>query len=140
MSDTQEILVFDAGVLLALSLGEPSAQGLAKEIPTDEKHYACTELALCELTYILCRKLDWSSAWEKTRSLIRSAVIRPIRTSMVWGEAASIKCQVPISLPDCFTIAAARMLDGLPMFARQEAEIISAIEKGLLNDRLEFLE
>lgn len=140
MSDIPEIFVLDGGVLLALALGEASAQALVGEMPSEQKQYACTELALSELTYILCRQLDWTSAWEKTQSLLRSAVVRIIRTSMVWGEAASIKCQVPISLPDCFTIAAARILNGRPMFARQEAEIISAIEKGLLNDRLEFLE
>lgn len=140
MSDVPQIFVLDGGVLLALALGEPSAQGLAKEMPSDQKHYVCTELALCELTYILCRQLDWTFAGEKTQSLLRSAVVRPIRTSMVWGEAASIKCHVPISLPDCFTIAASRMLNGLPMFARRETEIVSAAEKGLLNDKIEFLE
>jgi predicted nucleic acid-binding protein len=140
MSDIPEIFVLDGGVLLALALGEPSAQALAGEMPSEQKQYACTELALCELTYILCRQLDWTSAWEKTQSLLRSAVVRIVRTSMVWGEAARIKCQVPISLPDCFTIAASRMLDGLPMFARQETEIVSAVEKGLLNDKIEFLE
>jgi len=140
MSEFQQLLVLDAGVLLALALGEPSAENLAKEMPSEEGHYGCTELALTELTYILCRKLDWKSAWEETKNLIRSSVVRIIPTGIVWEEAAKIKCSVPISLPDCFTIGASRVLDGVPVFARREAEIANAMKTGLLTDDVQFLE
>ncbi|MBD3159427.1 MAG: PIN domain-containing protein [Candidatus Lokiarchaeota archaeon] len=140
MSEVQKVLVLDAGVLLALALGEPSTEHLTKRMPSEENRYACTELGLTELTYILCRKLDWKSAWHETENLIRSSVVRIIPTGFVWREAAKIKCQVPIALPDCFTIGASRVLDGLPVFARKEAEIVNAIETGLLTDDMQFLE
>jgi predicted nucleic acid-binding protein len=140
MSESQQVLVLDAGVLLALALGEPSAEDLAKRMPSEENRYVCTEFALCELTYIICRKLDWKSAWDKTKNLIHSSVVRIIPTEIIWGEAARIKCRIPIALPDCFTIGASRVLDGLPIFARREAEIVNAIETGLLTDDVQFLE
>ncbi|MBS3795983.1 MAG: PIN domain-containing protein [Candidatus Thorarchaeota archaeon] len=140
MTEVQEVLVLDAGVLLALALGEPSAKSIVKEIPSEENRYACTELALSEFTYILCRKLDWKSAWNDTRNLIRSSVVLIIPTAVLWAEAAKVKCQVPISLPDCFTIGASRVLDGLPVFARREDEIVNAMERGLLTDDVQFLE
>ncbi|MFO7835068.1 MAG: PIN domain-containing protein [Candidatus Thorarchaeota archaeon] len=140
MGEVQQALVLDAGVLIALALGEPSAKPLAKEMSSEENRYACTELALSEFTSIICRKLDWMSALNETENLIQSSVVQIIPTGIVWGEDAKIKCRVAISLPDCFTVAASRVLDGLAVFARREAEIVRATETGMLDDDLQFLE
>lgn len=80
------------------------------------------------------------SALNETENLIQSSVVQIIPTGIVWGEAAKIKCRVAISLPAYITIVASRVLDGLAVFARREAEIVRATETGMLDDNLQFLE
>lgn len=139
-SRSSSLSVLDAGVLIALALGEPSAAQLSKDIVDRHDHYACTEIALCELSYILCRNSTWKQAWNKTQSLIQSSAVAIIPSQSLWIEAAQIKCSVPIALPDCFSIAAARVVNGKVIFARREKEIADAIRKKKLVDAIEFLE
>ncbi len=139
-SKRSAISVLDAEVLIALALGEPSAAELSKEIIHQHGHYACTEIALCELSYILCRNSSWKQAWNKTQSIIQSSAVMTLSSQPLWVEAAQIKCGVPISLPDCFSIAAARIFNGKVIFARREKEIVDAIEMKKLEDQIEFLE
>ncbi len=53
-----EITVLDASVLIALAIGEPNTMKLSQKIVEHPCSYACTELARCELSYILCRRLS----------------------------------------------------------------------------------
>lgn len=135
-----ETTVLDAGVLIALALGEPSTIELSQNIINHHSSYACTEIALCELSYILCRRLSWKEAMEKTENLVRSSLVAVIPSHALWTEAAKIKCKATIALPDCFTIAAARLAKGKAMFVRREKEIVDAINRKLISDTLEFVE
>ncbi len=139
-SKASALSVLDAGVLIALALSEPSAAELSKDIIGRHGRYASTEIALCELSYILCRNSTWKQAWNKTQSLIQSSAVAILPSQSLWIEAAQIKCSVPIALPDCFSIAAARIINGKVIFARREREIVDAIEKKKLTDQIEFLE
>ncbi len=134
-----ETIILDAGVLIALALGEPFMTDLSQSIADGPSSYACTEIALCELSYILCRRLSWAEAMEKTESLLRSALVAVIPFRVLWTEAAEIKCKAAVALPDCFTIAAARLTGGTALFARREKEIVDAMESGKLSDRIEFV-
>jgi uncharacterized protein with PIN domain len=134
------LTILDGGVLIALALGEPSAAELSDDISNRHGLYACTEIALCELSYILCRNSTWKQAWSKTQSLIQSSAVAIISSQSLWVEAAQIKCSAAIALPDCFSIAAARVANGKVIFARREKEIIEAIRKKGLSDPIEFLE
>jgi predicted nucleic acid-binding protein len=141
MTDTvEEMTVLDAGVLIALALDESSTSDLSKKIIDNQGLFACTEIGLCELSYILCRRLNWKKAWTKTQNLIESSAITILPISVLWTEAAKIKCDSAIALPDCFTIAAARLTKGKAMFARREKELIGAIQKKQITDSIEYLE
>ncbi len=134
------LFVLDAGVLIGLALNEASAAELSRGIIKRHGHYACTEIALCELNYILCRNSTWKQAWEKTQNLIHSSAVAIVPSKALWMEASKIKCDVPIALSDCFSIVAARIFKGKAIFARREKEIVDAIRKKQLLDRIEFLE
>lgn len=131
--------VLDAGVLLALALGESIATGLSEKIIEHHGSFACTEMGLCELSYILCRRLNWDTAWGKTQSLIESSAVTIIPVHLLWSEAAKIKCRSSIALPDCFTIAAARVTNGRAMFAQREKELVNAVKKDQIIDVIEYL-
>ena len=135
-----EITVLDAGVLIALAVGESNTVQLSKKIIDHRGSYACTEIALSELSYILCRRLSWKKALDKADNLVKSSMITVIPTHVLWAEAARIKCKAAIALPDCFTFAAARLTKGKPMFARREKEISDAVKKNQLTEIIEYLD
>jgi predicted nucleic acid-binding protein len=138
-NNVNETTILDAGVLIALALGEPSAAELSKKIINHRMSFACTEIALCELTYVLCRSLGWEEAQLKTENLVRSSLIIVIPSHALWNEAAKIKCKASIALPDCFTIAAARLANGTALFIRREKEIANALAQKQISDTIEFL-
>jgi predicted nucleic acid-binding protein len=139
-STVNEITVLDAGVLIALAVGEPNAMQLSQKIVDHQGDYACTEIALCELSYILCRRLSWEMASEKAQNLVQSSIVTVIPTHVLWAEAARIKCRASIALPDCFTLAAARLTRGKALFARREREIINAVKRNQIADVIEYLQ
>jgi predicted nucleic acid-binding protein len=139
-STANEMTVLDAGVLIALAVGEPNTMQLSQKIVDHQGSYTCTETALCELSYILCRRLSWEKALEKTQNLVQSFMVTVIPTHVLWAEAARIKCRASIALPDCFTLAAARLTRGKAMFARREREIVNAVKENQIADVIEYLE
>ena len=71
-----------------------------------------TELAITELRYVLCRKLGWQQSKERVNNLLASGYFKVEDTSQLINEAAKIKCQRAISLPDCFILALAHKIAG----------------------------
>jgi predicted nucleic acid-binding protein len=139
-STVNEIIVLDAGVLIALAVGESNTMQLSQKIIDHRGSYACTEIALCELSYILCRKLSWEKALEKAQNLVQSSMVTVIPTNILWTEAARIKCRASIALPDCFTLAAARLAGGKALLVRREKEIVNAVKKNQIADVIEYLQ
>ena len=140
MSGEKRPTILDGGVLIALAAGERTAGEISDEISSGTGVYMCTELAMTEMTYIICRKAGWDLASDKARRLAKSSAIKVIPTELLWSEAARIKCKVPIALPDCFTVAAARITHGSAVFVRRETELVDAIDRDLLPDKIRFLE
>jgi predicted nucleic acid-binding protein len=99
-----------------------------------------TELAITELRYGLCRKLGWHQSNEKVNKLLAPGYFTVEDTLQLINEAAKIKCQRAISLPDCFTLALANKIAGNPLFARQEQELASEMAKKSFGVTLLFLE
>lgn len=135
----ETITVLDGGVLIALAVGEKSAQGLAEKIESEQGVFACTELALSELTYILCRKVGWDIASKKADSLVQSTAIHSIPAARLWRAAGRLKCRASIALSDCFTIAAAELVKASALFVQQEKELRQALAEGSIPPIVTFL-
>jgi predicted nucleic acid-binding protein len=115
-------------------------QKLKKALQNNLVEAYTTELAITELQYILCRKLGWQQSKERVDKLLASGYFIVENTSQLIDEAAKIKCQRSISLPDCFILALAHKIAGNALFARQEQELADEIGKKTFGITLLFLE
>ena len=61
--------------------------------------------------------------------LIDSKTLIIIEDERIWQQAADCKCQISISLGDCYTLALARRYDLIPLFLKPEREILRNKEK-----------
>ena len=132
-------LALDGGVLLALALGEPGAEGLRDAIGGLEVEALTHELSVVEMTYVLCRRAGPAVALRKKSLLLRSGVVRVVSVSELADEAALIKCERAISLADCFTIALARVYGCPAVFAKKEKELEREMERRPFNVEMLFL-
>ena len=129
----------DGGVLIALALNEPNAHWLRDSMLKGEVEAYTHELALMELTYILCRRLGWHIAQVKLNSLLRSRVIKVINFTEILEEAAKLKCERALSMADCCTIALAKLYNCTALFVRKEKELEEEMLRRPLDVKLEFL-
>jgi len=129
----------DGGVLIALAVDDPAARRLKEEILGEETLAFCSELAVVEMEYVLCRRLGWAIAEEKRRYLLESKVVDVIETGALMNEAAKVKCERALSLPDCFTLALAKIFDGKAFFVKKEEEMEKEIKRRSLDVEIEFL-
>jgi predicted nucleic acid-binding protein len=129
----------DGGVLIALAVDDPAASKLKEEILRDEALAFCSELAVVEMEYVLCRRLGWSVAEEKGRYLLRSQVMNIVETGVLMSEAAKLKCERALSLPDCFTLALAKIFDCKAYFLKREEEMEKEIKRRSFDTGVEFL-
>ncbi|MHA1377044.1 MAG: PIN domain-containing protein [Candidatus Helarchaeota archaeon] len=132
--------VLDAGVLIALAVGEKLASDIKKKIKNNELKAFCTELAILELTYILCRRIGWDDAVQKKEDLLRSGVIEVIKTEEILDKGARIKCKRSLALADCLSIALGEIYKIPVLFAKKEAELIKELKKNPFIIKIEFLE
>jgi len=129
----------DGGVLIALAVDDPAASKLKEEILRDETLAFCSELAVVEMEYILCRRVGWSVAEEKGRYLLESNVVSIIETGTLMSEAAKVKCERALSLPDCFTLALAKIFGCKAYFVKREEEMEREIKRRSFDVGVEFL-
>jgi predicted nucleic acid-binding protein len=99
-----------------------------------------TELAITELRYILCRKLEWRQSAERTNKLLASGYLKVEETPKLINEAAKIKCGRAISLPDCFALALAQEIGGSALFARNEQDLSAEMARKAFEATIVFLE
>ncbi len=123
----KKTVVLDASCLIALQAEEQLAEKLKKNIIEKWDPY-CTELAILETYYILCRKLDWNTAKSKINALKDSNVIQIKPINIILEDAVLLKCQRSISIADCLTIALAKILQGQAIFYQKEKELDKAME------------
>jgi hypothetical protein len=55
------------------------------------------------------------------------------------NEAAKVKCERALSLPDCFTLALAKIFNCKAFFVRKEEEIEKEIKRKSFEVGIEFL-
>ncbi len=123
MKSPIEPKVLDAGVLIALAVGEKFASVLKEKIKNNQIKAFCTEIAILELTYILCRRIGWNEALQKKENLLRSGFIKVIKTDEILEEGAKIKCTRSLALADCLSIALGKIYNIPVIFAKKEAEL-----------------
>jgi len=138
-SDELAKKVLDGGVLIALAVDDPSARKLKEEILREETLAFCSELAVVEMEYVLCRRLGWAIAEEKRRYLLESKVVAIMETGALMSEAAKVKCERALSLPDCFTLALAKIFDCKAFFVKREEEMEKEIKRRSFDVEIEFL-
>ncbi len=140
MKDLKGKLVIDTSALIELIYCDKLGQKLKKALETNMVEAYTTELAITELRYVLCRKLGWQQSKQRVDKLLASGYFTVGDTSQLINEAAKIKCQRAISLPDCFILALANKIAGNALFARQEQELADEMVKKSFGSTLLFLE
>jgi len=66
-------------------------------------------------------------------------VVDIIETGALMSEAAKVKCERALSLPDCFTLALAKIFDCKAYFVKREDEMEKEIKKRSFDVEIEFL-
>jgi predicted nucleic acid-binding protein len=140
MKDLKGKLAIDTSALIELIYCDCLGQRLKRALEDDMVEAYTTELAITELRYVLCRKLGWQQSKERVNKLLASGYFTVEDTSKLINEAAKIKCQRAISLPDCFILALAHKIEGNALFARKEQELADELEKKSFGITLLFLE
>ena len=92
----------------------------------DYDDFFLTFVTRTELLYIMCRIYGWKTGKEKVDRLLENYII--VRDEILDEIAASLKCALPISLPDCYVIAAGINYN-LPIFFAEENELTEELQK-----------
>ena len=129
----------DASCLIAIQTDEKLGQKFKKLLMGKWNAY-CTEIAILEFYYVLCRKLGWDIAKTKLQSLKESGTIQIKPINDLIEVAAQLKCQKSIAIADCLTIALACEIQGKAIFNNEERELKKAIETKPFDVEIFFLE
>jgi predicted nucleic acid-binding protein len=139
MSREAEVVALDGGVLIALAVGEELSGSIKDRIIRNEVRAVTHELALTEMAYMLCRNLGWDLASTKLEYLTSSGLVSIDETSELIKDAAMIKCERALALPDCFTLASAKRHRCKALFVRMEEELRKEISSRSLGVDVAFL-
>ncbi len=132
-------IVFDGGAIIELLLtGEDSE--LFKKILNYDIVPMTTSLAIIETEYILCRKIGRDDAFEKVDNLIDSNFFTIQSLEDFLRDISILKCNNPIALPDCATIALATKNKIPALFAKKEGELKKPLIIKAFEIKLFFLE
>jgi len=129
----------DSSCLIALQANEELGNRFKERAKQDWDVY-CSEFAILETFYVLCRKFGIGIAEQKVTSLKESGVIQIEPIITLSKDAALIKCQRPIAIGDCFTIALARKINGDAIFCKKEQELKKALDKQPFDVNVLFFE
>ncbi|MEB3778998.1 MAG: PIN domain-containing protein [Desulfurococcales archaeon] len=129
MSHLRKAYVLDASVLIEILAGSGVVKDLVDSIIIGDTDAYVTRLSLTEALYVTCRLWGQERALERMQTLIDSRTFTIIEDEKIWEHAANCKCQIPISLGDCYTLAAAKKYGITPLFLRAEREILRNKER-----------
>ena len=132
-------VVFDGGAVIELLLSGEESE-LFKSILHDDLVPMTTSLAIIETEYILCRKIGKEEAFKKVDNLIDSNFINIQSLENFIRDISILKCNNPIALPDCATIALATRNKIPALFAKKEEELKKPIQNKAFEIDLYFLE
>jgi len=138
--DLKGKLAIDTSALIELIYCEAPGQKLKKALENDLVEAWTTELAIAELKYVLCRKLGWRESSERVNKLLASGYFKVEDTLTLINEASQLKCKRAISLPDCFTLALAHKIVGNALFARNEQDLTTEIQRKPFEVKIFFLD
>jgi len=139
MSEDIEAVVLDGGVLIALATGDEISNPIKDRIKRNEVRAVTHELALTEMTYMLCRNLGWDIAATKLEYLANSGFVSIDETSELIKDAAMLKCERALALPDCFTLATAKRHQCKALFVKMEEELRKELSKKSIGVDVSFL-
>ncbi len=132
-------VVIDASCLVHFQDKEPEAIQF-KQLINETWDAWCTEIAIVETLYILCREYGEEESQKRVNALRESHTIRIEPIFGYISLAAYIKCERSIALPDCLTIALAESLKAQAVFAHREKELDLAIHQRPFNVEILFLD
>ncbi len=132
-------VVFDGGAMIELLLSGDESE-LFKNIVNEKIIPSTTILAIIETEYILCRKLGKEKAFKKTVNLLSSNYFEVFSLDSLSREISVLKCENPIALPDCATIALAIKNNIPALFAKKESELMAQLNKKKFETEIYFLE
>ncbi len=135
----KSLVSIDASCLIAIQADEPLKEKFLNLLKT-KWIGCCTEMAILETFYILCRKISWKIAKTKINALKESHIIqiKPINTLL--NKAAQLKCQRAIAIADCLTIALAESIKGKAIFYHKEKELEKTMENELFDIEVIFFD
>ena len=132
-------VVFDGGTIIELLLSGDESD-LYKNIVNNDITPMATSLAIIETEYILCRKIGRQQAFDKVDNLIDSSFISIYSLKKFLRDVSILKCNNPIALPDCATIALATKNRIPALFAKKEGELKNPLVIKAFEIDLFFLE
>ena len=133
-------MVFDTSVLVELIAGTKLGSMVYEALKEDLVKPVTSELNIAELRYILCRKVGRAKSTEIVTDLLSSGYLQVLPISGLIEDASRLKCEGPLSLVDCFTIALGEKLKLAVAFARRERELLAALSLKPFKVQVFFLE
>jgi predicted nucleic acid-binding protein len=124
-------------MLLGIPVGRMFSGSLLSDSPITA--HTC-HFNLSEAEYILCRILGRTLAKSKVDNLVRSNYINLTDAAKLYAIAAEIKCERPLALGDCYTIANAKVTSSIALFAFQEEELNREIKRKPFDVEIRFIE
>lgn len=121
--------VLDASILIEILAGNKIVEELVNSIVTGTAEAYAVRHSLTEALYVGCRLWGWEKALQRIELLIESRTITIIEDELVWNYAATCKCMIPVSIGDCYTLAAAKKYNLIPLFLKPEKELVKNLEK-----------
>jgi len=87
------------------------------------------ELAITEVLYLLCRRIGFDKAKSHVDNLILSGLVDLEPTADLMETAGRLKCQYPIALADCYTLALAERHHLAALFRERETELVREMKR-----------
>ncbi len=129
----------DTGVLFEFlddsNLGKVFYQKVLKN-PQFQKFYI-SPLTDVELKYLMCRQSGYKEAKEFISDFLKDFIIYP--ESELRDEAFRLKCNFPISISDCYSLAVGKILN-IPIYMKKEKKIDQVLDGLLSMVKIKFID
>jgi len=116
-------LALDSSVIIEMLLSSELGKAVTEALIADQAEGYTSEVNLAEAEYVLCRRLGPEKSKSKVDKLRNSNYTLVPDTEQVSRIAAQIKCKQALSLPDCYTLATAKITASKALFAFREREL-----------------
>ena len=141
MKPSKDSYSLDSGVLIEMLLGTPGSRIISDPLLLGSPIIAYTcHFNLSEAEYVLCRLLGRTQARSKVDNLVRSNYINLTDAGRLYANAAEIKFERSLALGECYTVANAKVTGSIALFAFQEEELKSEMERKPFDVEILFIE